>query len=81
MNSRLAHHPPQPGEQRMIRRVLRLPEVIALVGLCKSQIYALMKLGLFPTSIKIGRRAVGWFQDEILHYLETRPRSGNGSKT
>ena len=38
--------------------------------------YALRKRGLFPPSVRIGRRAVGWFGDEILDHLKSRPRVG-----
>ena len=39
---------------------LRLPEVLRLVGLCKSTVYRLEAAGLFPRRRKIGPRAVGW---------------------
>ena len=62
------------------RRILRLWEVIQRVGLGKSQIYALKKRKLFPQSVKISARAVGWYDDEIDEYVETRPRSGRRGK-
>ena len=56
-----------------------MPEVIRQTGHCKSQIYAQKKKGLFPQSIKIGPRAVGWYEDEVQHYIQTRPRSDAGT--
>lgn len=58
------------------RNILRLWEVIKRVKLCKSQIYALKAQGRFPQSVKISGRAVGWYEDEIDEYIETRPRCG-----
>ena len=57
------------------RKVIRLPEVIELTGIGRSTIYERKAKGLFPQSIKIGGRAVGWYLDEVLHYINSRPRS------
>ena len=58
------------------RKVIRLPEVIDLTGMGRSTIYERKKKGLFPQSIQIGPHAVGWYLDEVLDYINTRPRSG-----
>jgi len=42
------------------RRFLRLPQVEQLTGFKRSHIYNLMKTGEFPSSIKLGARAVAW---------------------
>ena len=62
------------------RRILRLWEVIERVALRKSQIYALKKRKLFPQSVQISARAVGWHEEEIDEYIETRPRCGRRTK-
>lgn len=53
-------------------RLLRLPHVEHEVGFKKSQIYALIKAGLFPAPIQIGRMSLWpasavhqWVQDRI----------------
>ena len=46
------------------RRILRLPEVIAATGLSRSAIYARMSQGDFPSSVRLGLRAVGWRASE-----------------
>ena len=51
---------------------------MAQTGLSRSTIFALQKQGTFPQSIKIGPRASGWYEDEVQHYLKTRPRFGTG---
>ena len=62
----------------MTRRVIRLKEVMALTGLSRSTVYALQKQGIFPQSIKIGPKASAWYEDELQHYIKTRPRFGAG---
>jgi prophage regulatory protein len=47
------------------RRMLRLPEVMALTGRGRSSIYADMAAGKMPKCIKIGPRAVAWDAGEI----------------
>ena len=53
---------------------LRLPEVLRLVGLCKSTVYGLEAAGLFPLRRKIGPRAVGWPKREVREWMELRPK-------
>ncbi|NTV12335.1 MAG: AlpA family phage regulatory protein [Desulfobulbaceae bacterium] len=56
--------------------VLRLPEVIRLTGLCRSSIYEMMNKGLFPNSITLGHRAVGWVVRDVRSWLEARMKGG-----
>ena len=46
----------------VVRRVIRLKEVIAQTGLSRSTIFAPQKQGTFPQSIKIGPKASGWYE-------------------
>jgi prophage regulatory protein len=39
-------------------RLLRLPEVCLKVGLGKTMLYRMIKLGLFPSPLKIGRASL-----------------------
>ena len=57
------------------RKLIKLPEVKEITGMGRSMIYKLKDLGLFPDSVTIGSRAVFWYLDEVLHYINTRPRS------
>lgn len=79
MKKRNTRQPRQPGDEPKRRVIIRLREVIRQTGHCKSHIYAQMKKGLFPQSIKIGSRAVGWYEDEVQDYIKTRPRSDGGT--
>ena len=56
-------------------RLLRLPEVEALVGLKKSAIYARQKTGEFPPCVKLGPRAAAWPESEVRNWIQTRIRA------
>ena len=58
-------------------RLLRMPAVIERTGIPRSTIYALMKLARFPRPVRIGARAVAGLEDEIEHFIKTRPRGGS----
>ena len=63
------------GEQELEgERLMRLPEVLRLVGLAKSTVYDLMNEGLFPTPVIVGRRSVGWPTRVIVTWIKNRPR-------
>ena len=61
---------------RVPRRVLiRRKEVEELTGLSRSTIYAWMRQGRFPQSVRVGPHCVRWYLDEVLDFIRTRPRS------
>lgn len=49
--------------------ILKLPEVMSTVLLCKGSIYRGIKNGTFPAPIKLTRRAVAWRRVDIEHWL------------
>ena len=51
----------------MVRKVMRLPAVLAATGWAKPTLYAKMAEGKFPKGTKLdpGARAVVWFEDEV----------------
>ena len=56
-------------------RLLTRTEVERCVGLGRSSIYRLMRMGKFPLPIKIGLRAVRWPASEIERWIADRPRA------
>lgn len=56
--------------------VLRLPQVIQLVGLSRSSIYLLIQRGLFPKPVQLSLRAVAWRQADIEAWLASRTIAG-----
>jgi prophage regulatory protein len=53
-------------------QILRLAQVCARTGLCRSMIYQLEAEQRFPSRIKIGVRAVGWLEEEVQQWLTQR---------
>ncbi|MCY4364785.1 MAG: AlpA family phage regulatory protein [Chloroflexi bacterium] len=54
-------------------RILRRGEVLALTGLSKSLMYEMRARGDFPSPIRLSKRAVGWYQTEIIEWMASRP--------
>lgn len=54
------------------KQLLRLNEVIAMVGLSRDSIYRLAKAGKFPKAVKIGLRANAWRVSEIQEWIDSR---------
>ena len=55
-------------------KLIRRPQVEELTGLKRSQIYANVKKGLMPAPVKIGAKAVAWRENEILSWINSRPK-------
>ena len=58
--------------QTMSPSIIRLPKLIALLGISRSSIYNQITSGVLPKPINIGRRAVGWIEFEIQKILDAR---------
>ena len=64
--------PADPAPRRVL---IRRKEVERLTGLSRSTIYAWMRQGRFPQSVRLGPRTVRWDFDEVQDFICTRPRS------
>ena len=60
----------------MPSRLLRLPEVVARVGLRRSAIYARMSDGRFPKCRSLGPKCSVWVESEIDAWIDNVVRSG-----
>lgn len=58
-------------------RLLKRCQVEEMTGLSCSTIYEGMDAGWFPRPVRIGPRAVRWYEHEILEYIKKRPRGGS----
>ena len=74
--------PGQPGPTRAEEpgsldryRVVRREDVCLLTGLGRSTILRMVQAGEFPAPVRLGQRAVAWHLDEVLRWLESRPRA------
>jgi prophage regulatory protein len=60
----------------MQRSLLRLPQVIARVGLRRSSLYRRVAEGTFPAPIKLGARAVAWDSLSVDEWINSRLAEG-----
>jgi prophage regulatory protein len=49
-------------------RIIRLPEVMGMVGMKKTAIYNRIKDGTFPVPLKIGRMS-GWLESDVQQWI------------
>lgn len=61
-------------------RILRLPQVLARVGISRSELYRREALNQFPKRVKLGARSVGWLASEVQEFIEARIRESRASK-
>jgi prophage regulatory protein len=54
------------------QRFIRLPEVRNLTGLGRSQIYAMVLAGKFPTPIKLSERCSAWVEGDVRRWIAER---------
>ena len=57
---------------------IRLPKVLALVGLSQTTIYEMASTGRFPKQVKLGGRAVAWVKSEVLQWNQDRVTAARG---
>lgn len=60
------------------RRLIRLNPVLQRTGIGRSTLYDYMSRGLFPKSIKLGRRSVAWSEESIDAWIEQRIAASQG---
>ena len=60
--------------------ILRRHQVQQRTGLSRSTLYQYIKDGVFPASLQLGPRAVGWLESDISDWITARvklARQGN----
>ena len=55
--------------------IYRLPKVMEITGLCRSDIYNKLAAGEFIKPIRLGRRSIGFRSDELKKWILSRPRA------
>ena len=73
-------HPVAPPIVATVEKLLRLPAVMAIVGLQKSSIYEGVKKGTFPAPVKLSRRAVCWPESHIAAWVNERIHNARKSE-
>jgi prophage regulatory protein len=59
-------------------RFLRLRQVIDLVGLRKTTLYARIGEGSFPKPVSLGGRSVAWIESEVIDWQNARITASRG---
>ena len=65
----------------MLTRFIRIKEVQKISGLRRPSLSRLEREGLFPKRKKLGSHAVGWREDEVREWLDSRPTNVGSSTT
>lgn len=52
-------------KMQMLRRLLRLEDVVEITGLSRAQVYKLMSKNQFPLQLKMPGRRVAWRAEDI----------------
>jgi prophage regulatory protein len=60
------------GTNTPAERILRRREVLGLVGISQSSLYAWMATGDFPRPVALGRRLVGWRSSDVEEWIASR---------
>ena len=55
---------------RQGERLLRLRDVLAIVGMSRAHVYNLIKQGLFPRPIALGSNCARWVQSEVQTWVD-----------
>jgi prophage regulatory protein len=58
--------------------ILSKKDVIKMIGLSSVTLWRLEKSGEFPHRIKLGTRRVGWREDDVNGWIESRPQVEGG---
>ena len=53
-------------------RIMRRREVCKVTGLSPSALYSEEAAGRFPKRVRISLRAVGWFESDVVDWLDRR---------
>ena len=61
--------------QAVMRRIIRRRELKSVTGYGLSTLYEMMVRGEFPKPIPLGKRAVGWVEDEIAAWQAERVKA------
>lgn len=60
------------------RRILRIRQVLDMTGLRRTALYEKMHANEFPQSVKLGARAVGWREGDVLSWIDGLTPSQGG---
>ena len=60
--------PPEPATEA--QKLLRLDQVLQIVPLGRTTIYAKIRAGELPAPVRLGKRAVAWRSTDIAEFID-----------
>jgi prophage regulatory protein len=63
----------------MTLKIYRIKEVCDITGLRPSSVYKQIRLGLFPSGIKLTHRSTGWSSEQLDDWLRAKVNAGTKS--
>ncbi len=60
---------------------LGITDVTRVTGYSRSQIYSLMRKGMFPRQVHIGSKSVAWLDSEVSEWMKERIRLSQKNDT
>ncbi len=54
--------------------ILRTRDVTRVTGLSRTTVWRLERAGKFPPRMRLGENSVGWLEEEVRSWIESRPR-------
>ena len=61
------------SSQTTADRLLRIEDVLAIVGVSRSTLYVMMARNRFPRPVRVHERCVRWRESEVLEWVASRP--------
>ena len=67
-----------------VKKIVRQPELVQLTGLSRSTLADFQNPRsprfdtTFPAKVRLGLRAVGWFLEDVIHWLDSRKVTRSG---
>ena len=58
----------------MSERIHRLPSALNITGLCRTSLYNALASREFPEPVRLGKRAVGWRESELMSWIASRQK-------
>lgn len=59
-------------EKTAAKRIIRKPELLAMIGLSDPTIWRMEKDGKFPKRLRLGGNSCGWLESEVNAWLDAR---------
>ncbi len=55
-------------------KIHRLPSTLEITGLCRTSLYYALANKAFPEPVKLGKRAVGWRESDLMAWVQSRQK-------